>query len=178
MVQSEPILPKGLQSTVLELIRRVEADTQLRLPSIEPGEPVELSDWLSNQRARYASLMREVWEARFPSVAEHQGTKATDWFVNTYLWPELGAFLQCYVMRGCASAWVSRHMGDRVTLGWPERREQGWKVVLGAAGLNDPVGQIVLDDSGRVLTDQTTTRRELLETIHGSARSHAASATG
>ncbi|HZT43912.1 MAG TPA: hypothetical protein VFA07_17225 [Chthonomonadaceae bacterium] len=177
---AEPENKEKFNKCIQRAILSVMEDVSIRIPRTESERQNEFEHWLAAYREKLGPAMEEAFRIEFPSLYKHKQLRPQTirQTVEEHLWPLIEDELRSYAIRGVASAWVSKHMGDATTIGLPQREGSYWRVPLGVNKYGENLGQVVLDADGNVITDLTTTRKQLLEVIHDREFPARKSATG
>ena len=150
-----------IDKCVEHLYAYLDADPSMRLPRSEEDRKNGFEQWLNSYRQKIAPVMESEIRQTFPHLAAKSRSKEVEVLIEREIWPKVEADLRSYALRGVASAWISRHMGDATTIGQPEWEGSCWRVPIGVNKYGDNLGQIVIDRDGNMIPDLTTTREQM-----------------
>ena len=164
---TEPETQRGLNLCIQQAIENLKANTSLRVPRTREERSRAFSTWLSSCRRDFGPAIQEQFRVQFPGIAQKLRDPDTiKNIIEDKVWPSIETELRSYAVRGLASDWVRRHLGDAVLVGVPDVQDGIWKVPLAVTNSGDRLGCVVLDKDGDVLTPLTTSREALMKAIH------------
>lgn len=179
---ARPETQKRMQTAVSEAVAAVDnyilSSTSRRVPRQPEERENSFRSWLDAFAARgfehwlndyKHQLARSIQQEVLLEFSEFNGLRNRDMIremVEATLWPEMEPLLQnraeelllTYAVRGIALTWVSRHLGDGLLVGLPERQESDWLIPLHTRNTQALVTSVKLDKNGEVLSDKVTLR--------------------
>ena len=163
----QPETQEKLRSCVQAAVERIEADTSLRVPRTEEERGGAFAAWLHSYQKKIGPEMQEQFRQQFPGIAQSLRDPDTiKSIVEEQIWPDVAATLISYAVRGLASDWVRRNIGDAVLVGMPHFSDRAWNVPLAVIDVGENLGHVVMDTDGNIIARLTSSREALREAIH------------
>ena len=157
---------RRLQACTDAAIRRLTHDTILRVPRAEEDRRDGFSRWLRVWRQKLGPAIEEEFRKQFRDIHDHLSAGDVIDMVSETAWPRIEHFLLRYAILGLSGPWVSGKLGDAIILCEPEWTEGVWIVPLRLQDRPGPIGKVVLDRDGTIIPARTSSRNELLKTLH------------
>jgi len=153
-----------IDGCIEDALQIVQTDVTLRPPKTANERQNGFAAWLAKEQAKF-------WPAIEQAIAQRLSVvPASDIVQQVYVQQvqvEVEKLLRTFALRYYAGLWVSKRMGDAVFLQAPEPQGDYWCVSLGVVNYQESVGQVILDSEGHIIEEQSTTRQQLLERLHG-----------
>ena len=159
----EAMLQRRIHRSAEKALDELGDDSVLFLPRKDHLSP-KLSFWCEERRTRFLHLLEQHLTEEFAEL-EANWSEASITLTES-LWPQVEAQLRELALRGLATRWILRKLGDAVILGDLAPHDEGWRAPLHLRGQAETVGWLTLDASGNIVEEQTASRNDLQKPAH------------
>lgn len=152
-----------IEMAVVRAMDRVGQTTTLPYPRTPEEIGSRWDRWTEKYREAFCPILDEELRRQVPLLARLEGPQVILGAIQREVWPRVQARLREQRLLSLARKYARHHLGDALGVRRIMPDGHRYRADLVLPNADEPVGVLVLDSTGRVLTDESSSREELLE---------------